>query len=182
MEQQVELDKRGRLSNMLGMELHWDHERVKLTQTRLIESLVNQYLKEIGGKNSLPSNPDAYQKADETDPRTETKRYQAIIYHRGTIVHRKNESSQNISPRKSPRKENQGCYGQIPQLGVTIFALNQKRSNYLVQSRRSELTIYTDETFCRSLRSRKPWGQERYTYQNHMVELVINSLHLVIIA
>jgi len=53
--------------------------REKLTQTRLIESLVNQHLKEIGGKNSLPSNPDAYQKVDETGPRIETKRYQAII-------------------------------------------------------------------------------------------------------
>jgi len=47
----------------------------------------------------------------------------------------------------------------------------------------SDAGVYKgNETFCRSLRSRKPWGKERYTYQNHMVELVINSLHLVIIA
>jgi len=61
---------------MLGMELHWSHEKVKLTQTRLIESLVKQHLKENG---SLPSNLDAYQKADETDPKIETKKYQSII-------------------------------------------------------------------------------------------------------
>jgi len=64
---------------MLGMELHWSHEKVKLTQTCLIKSLVKQRLKEDGGRCSLPSNPDAYQKADETDPKIETKKYQAII-------------------------------------------------------------------------------------------------------
>jgi len=43
--------------------------------TYLIESLVKQHLKENEGRCSLLSNPDAYQKAKETEPKIETKKY-----------------------------------------------------------------------------------------------------------
>ena len=78
-EQRVELDKRGRPSNMLGMELHWSEEQVVLTQTRLIESMISQQLNgNSSGRHSLHINPEAYQKAEQTENEKPPK-YQSLI-------------------------------------------------------------------------------------------------------
>jgi len=75
----VELDKRGRPSNMLGMELHWSKGQVILTQTRLIESMVAQHLSgNHGGKHSLPSDPNAYLPS-ENDEGNPPPNYQSLI-------------------------------------------------------------------------------------------------------
>jgi len=79
LEKYVELDKRGKPSNMLGMELHWSKEEVVLTQTRLIESMISQHLNgNFGGKHSLPINPDAYRRAEQTESE-KPGNYQSLI-------------------------------------------------------------------------------------------------------
>ena len=88
MEKRVELDKRGKPSNMLGMELHWSEETVILTQTRLIESMASTFLKmdgQLGKRHSLPLEPQYYAKTEEQPSEQPTKneggkpQYQLII-------------------------------------------------------------------------------------------------------
>ena len=68
-EGQVELDKRGKPSKMLGIELHWSKEQVILTQTTMIESMAKKYLHLEDGANgrkaSLPSESQHYQKPEQ---------------------------------------------------------------------------------------------------------------------
>ena len=81
-ETRVELDKRGRRSNV---KLHWSKGQVILTQKRLIESMVQQFLDgKAGGRHSLPLNPDAYQKPDPWNERAQVQnepppRYQSMV-------------------------------------------------------------------------------------------------------
>ena len=55
-EKTVELDKRGRLRKMLGIEMSWNKEgsEVILTQTSLIESLAQQHLTKTSGDRTTP--------------------------------------------------------------------------------------------------------------------------------
>ena len=81
-ERKVELDKRGRPTNMLGMELHWSEGKVILTQTRLIDSMCSQYLEKdesSGGIRSLPLNTVFYARTDPTSEDTPPPKYQAIV-------------------------------------------------------------------------------------------------------
>jgi len=79
MENHVELDKQGRPSNMLGMELHWAEGQVVLTQTRLIESMADQHLnRNHGGRHSLPSDLKAYLQ-DENTKKDPPPNYQSLI-------------------------------------------------------------------------------------------------------
>ena len=79
-EKEVELDKKGRLGKMLGMEAHWEKEQVILTQTTLTENTARNYEVEmIGLKQSLPLNPKCYAKGEELDERVDQKTYQAIV-------------------------------------------------------------------------------------------------------
>jgi len=68
-ERQVELDKRGKPSKMLGIELQWTKEEVVLTQRSLIESIVKKHLGngDTGGKQLLPLNPQSYEPGDEKE-------------------------------------------------------------------------------------------------------------------
>jgi len=79
-EGRVELDKRGKPSKMLGMELPWSKEQVILTQTTMIESIAKKYLHLEDGTNgrkaSLPSESQHYQKPEESE---EVQSYQAIV-------------------------------------------------------------------------------------------------------
>jgi hypothetical protein len=79
-EGQVELDKRGKLSKMLGIELAWGKEQVILTQTGLIDSIVAKFLPKEGNSrrtHSLPLNPQSYDKGEErTEP---PEKYQSIV-------------------------------------------------------------------------------------------------------
>jgi len=81
MEQRAELDKRGRPSNLLGMELHWSKKQVVLIQTRLIESMISQHLDgSPGAKHSLPINPNTYRKAEQTKDKIEKPaKYQSLV-------------------------------------------------------------------------------------------------------
>ena len=67
----MELDKRGKPSKMLGMELHWSKEQVILTQTTMIESMAKKYLHledgANGRKTSLPSESQYYQKPEQSE-------------------------------------------------------------------------------------------------------------------
>jgi len=76
----VELDKRGKLSKMLGIELTWGKEQVILTQTGLIDSMVAKFLpkeENSGRTHSLLLNPQSYNK---DEGRMESlERYQSIV-------------------------------------------------------------------------------------------------------
>ena len=67
-EGRVELDKRGKPSKMLGMELYWSKEQVILMQTNMIESMAKKYLHlkdgASGRKASLPSESQHYQEPE----------------------------------------------------------------------------------------------------------------------
>jgi len=79
MEEDVELDKRGQPSNMLGIELHWSKGQVILIQTYLIESMAAQHLSgNHSGKHSLPSDPNAYLPS-ENDEGNPPPNYQSLI-------------------------------------------------------------------------------------------------------
>jgi len=76
-EGQVELDKRGKLSKMLGIELTWRKEQVVLTQTGFIESMTRQFLTTpVGKRSSLPLDPHSYA-SDELHE--EDAKYQSIV-------------------------------------------------------------------------------------------------------
>ena len=68
---------------MLGMELRWSEGEVRLTQTRLIESMAMTFLKEIGqcGKrHSLPLEPQYYAKtAEKLADNDGNQKYQSIV-------------------------------------------------------------------------------------------------------
>jgi hypothetical protein len=79
-EEHIELEKRGKPANLLGMELQWNAQgtRVIMTQQSLIESMAAKYLSNISStKHSLPLNPALYA-ASEVDFKEPTL-YQAII-------------------------------------------------------------------------------------------------------
>jgi len=78
-EKHVELDKRGKPSKMLGMELKWNKDSVVLTQTALIESMTKQFLTDgaPGKTHSLPLEPRCYMKDIEVSEKPE--RYQSIV-------------------------------------------------------------------------------------------------------
>jgi len=76
-EGQVELDTRGKLSKMLGIELTWGKGQVILTQTSLIESMTRQFLTTpVGKRSSLPLDPHSYA-SDEIYE--EVAKYQSIV-------------------------------------------------------------------------------------------------------
>jgi len=76
-EGQVELDKRGKPSKMLGIELTWGKRQVILTQTGLIESMTRQFLTTpVGKRNSLLLDPHSYA-SDELHE--EVAKYQSTV-------------------------------------------------------------------------------------------------------
>ena len=78
-ERRVELGKRGKPTNMLGVELHWSDRKVVLIQTRLKDSMTTQFLAgEDGGKHSRPLNADDY-KSPENPPNETHPKFQAIV-------------------------------------------------------------------------------------------------------
>jgi len=82
-EKYIELDKRGRPSQILGIELSWSKEGVILTQKSLIEMIERTHLVQengkAGGRHSLPLNPERYATSTDNQDLTEQKPYQALV-------------------------------------------------------------------------------------------------------
>jgi len=76
-EKHVELDKRGKLSKLLGMELTWKKGGVILTQHTLIESMSQTF--PYTSKRTLPMGILDYAAKDPSEPPTDQKRYQSLI-------------------------------------------------------------------------------------------------------
>ena len=79
-EKHVELEKLGQLAKLLGMELIWGTEYVKLTQRNAIENLAKEFgITTIIPTKSLPLNPNDYAETQEkTTPELQQK-YQSLV-------------------------------------------------------------------------------------------------------
>ena len=92
---------------------------------------------ESGGRHSLPLSLDAYQRTKETDPRIESKKYQSIV---GGLLFIARMTRPEISVhvpllgRRTKDATERHLQTDSPP-GVMVFALNEERRNYLVQSR-----------------------------------------------
>ena len=76
---EVELDKLGKPTKLLGMELTWDKEdSVKLTQKDAIGKLMTEHSIPSSPRLSLPSNPSYYEPHDQETLQDPTK-YQSIV-------------------------------------------------------------------------------------------------------
>ena len=80
-ESQVELDKLGILKKLLGMELTWEEDSVKLTQKTAIGNLAKEFgivPTEIPAK-SLPLNPEMFKEPTSEEDLTPLQEYQSLV-------------------------------------------------------------------------------------------------------
>lgn len=81
-EQEVEVEKKGKPEKMLGMEAHWTDDQVVLTQTALIEATMQTHCqKRLRNrlKRSPMLDPCYYAKGDDAEERAEQKKFQALV-------------------------------------------------------------------------------------------------------
>ena len=80
-EQHVELEKLGQPTKLLGMELNWGPEYIKLTQKGAIENLAKEFgiLKTAVPTKSLPLNPNDYAETQEKSTPEIQKKYQSLV-------------------------------------------------------------------------------------------------------
>ena len=152
-EQEVELDKMGRPTKLLGMELTWnnDNKSVKLTQTSATERLAKEHNvanHEIPIK-SLPLNPLIYEKGSEKETMspTMTTKYQSLI---GGLLyisrHTRPEISLhvNLLGRRTSHPSQQNWKAA---LGVLQYLVHNEGGIQLAKQRQEVIRVYTDASY-----------------------------------
>ena len=97
-EQEVELEKLGRPTKLLGMELEWKNGSVKLTQRDSIGKMMKEHNIPIASNKSIPLDPSGYTKPEvgRDEPLTPiaTTKYQSLV---GSLLYINRMTRPNIS-------------------------------------------------------------------------------------
>jgi len=133
-EGQVELDKRGKPSKMLGIELTWGKEQLILIQTGIIESMTRQFLTTPVGKKKLTTTRSAL-----LCQRRTPRRSRKILVNSGRApIHCQNDMTRDLHTCESTRTTHKGIHFETlcnSTLSIGVFALDQNRRDSLKKSR-----------------------------------------------
>ena len=78
-ELEVELEKLGQPTKLLGMELTWGNGSIKLTQTNTIVNLAKEHAIPIIPNRTIPLNPEGYAEPSESELMTDPTKYQSLV-------------------------------------------------------------------------------------------------------
>ena len=153
-ELEVELEKLGQPTKLLGMELTWekDNKSVKLTQTDTIEKLAKEHKIPSIPNRTVPLNQEGYAEPSESEVLTDPTKYQSLV---GSLLYINRMTRPNISVHVNllvRRTSKPGTNNMKTALQVGQYLASTKNEGLLItisqkESQEARIDIFADASY-----------------------------------